>query len=51
MAKPINYVTELTEQEAREFIKAEKREPGESTKNLFKEAKKISGEVRKLFKT
>ncbi|MEK6843276.1 MAG: hypothetical protein AABY04_02210 [Candidatus Micrarchaeota archaeon] len=50
MAKPILYVSELTEKETLEFIKAQKREPSEATKNLLKAAGRIPLNIKELLK-
>jgi hypothetical protein len=41
MAIPINYLNELSEEEAMEFIKADKREISEATRKLLNASEKI----------
>lgn len=48
MAKPINYVSELSEQEALAFIKAEKEGPSHEAKKLLKAASKLKISLKDL---
>lgn len=51
MAKPILYVSELTEQEALAFIRAEKLELSEATKKLLRSAEAEKDTIKKILGT